>query len=782
MISKTCLKCRCCNERRYPFVKFIGTEFAFECSCCGALHLFYESLHFDIEENFKQETWNRYIGYWQNGKLEVQSNVSKSVIDSFTLLLQNQRVDEVIEIQQIKLSNRERNGKFFIASMLHDHFQEALRAVYQMKGHIEAKTFDAYNILIVPLDRRFKFLLEEKAKLKGIDEVWVVPFDKRLRWPYINSVKDASFSWSTHSAIQSLLDKCEGLGVTITKRAGAVPNGKEILKNLLEPLKPQPLYDNSGQLLTGKYVGILFKQPSSNRAGLFKAEQFEHIKTFITNYQQKPLLVLTNENDRNKVEKLNLSIPYVYVPEVCSQAQVFKEHIRLVIGTNCSGCNIPCLYDIPLFSFAKGRRFPDDFYCFARMASKYDPDQKPWFAALEKPDTVYEQPVELEDEIEILKFKNELEKLLEQCKKNSVSTKGKQYLENGYNNRCPDCGEDNLATRRSLLYSDIVYSYHCKCGTKYIAYYGLTTCSLVGVFKLKDKNRYVEAHKAADELRRTTIKSKKLVTLVFNNKNKKKEPIFYYAVKSSIADLYYTLPCLKSLKDSYPEKAIVVVTHKAYKDLIPKDLVDRYLLIDTPSPSSFHQELYSPEHKSLESIFENHPICNNYPGTLPVDHNSYYELRQRYAIESIKTVDVVIACRLGKRIWPTESQLKELIILLEQQEVTFQILTYPLSENIVTPQWLLQLPNVIMNPTILQQIQSATTARVWVTAHGASEVIPCITNTSIVELETTDPWWKNPEPQPLRFGLPTQKFRMLKADQLSDIDMKEVLIKIQELL
>jgi hypothetical protein len=69
---------------------------------------------------------------------------------------------------------------------------------------------------------------------------------------------------------------------------------------------------------------------------------------------------------------------------------VFYEHFCIgVIGTNGSGCNIPCLYDLPLLSFAKSKFFPHDFYCMGRLASTYD-CSKALGGELHKPESVVE--------------------------------------------------------------------------------------------------------------------------------------------------------------------------------------------------------------------------------------------------------------------------------------------------------------------------------------------------------------------------------------------------------
>ena len=82
---------------------------------------------------------------------------------------------------------------------------------------------------------------------------------------------------------------------------------------------------------------------------------------------------------------------------------------------------------------------------------------------------------------------------------------------------------------------------------------------------------------------------------------------------------------------------------------------------------------------------------------------------------------------------------------------------------------------VTVDPCVESQLQIVGASKVCVTPHGASEVLPCITGTPLIELETMPNTWRDPTPQPIRYGLEPDRFRRLQAPELADIDPGEIL-------
>lgn len=783
MISVNAFVCRQCGEERYQKVLFIGLEFAFQCPCCEAIHLFYENIHYDINDHFNNAPWSRYIGYWYQRKLFSHSAIKEEIVEKFKRLIEGRHNHDEDQIIKHRLSNKVPNGKFFVTSMLHDHFQEAFRALYHMKGHLSSKYNDTYNVLIVPKTDLFSWLLQEPLKIKGIDEVWEVPFARCHRWPFANKDEDVKASWEVCNEVQKALDKLEGIGTVINKRAGAIPNGKQIIKELLEPLNPKPLRDSRGDYLKGTYVGVLFKSETAERAGLWKASHFQEISVIVKDIDLKPLLIIVTQSDLDRVKQLDQPIPYLFAPTVLQQAQVFRNNIHFVIGTNCSGCNLPALYDLPMYVFAKGRTYPDDFYCFSRMASKFDKKQ-PWNGAFEKADNIHEEAIPLEKPLQIILYRERIQNWIIKHRKNaSYERQGRIRLLEGYIEKCPKCGTLRKSHERVLVRSDIVYICNCNCGIgKFIAYYGLTTSSLVGIYGINEDCEEVNRFRQALELRGQTSKSICFKKHLNDKTNDKQDPIYFYSMKPSLGDFYYTLPCLISLREDFPKRKIVVVTHNEYVSLLPMAFLDEYWALEAPSPYDFSKNIYSEAHKFLEKEIGNAPIVSNYPGILPADKNSYYRLRQGSNDGTGKTA-VTICCRLqSNRKWPNCEFLVRLLSVFEREQLSYKVLVFPANEKVELPKEWSQISNLIVNPSISYQIELALDTRVWLAPHGAAGVIASITNTPVVELETIPPWWKHPEPQPIRFGLPFQKFRKLEGKTYSDIPLDKILEAIRELL
>ena len=699
-------------------------------------------------------------------------------------------------VKKIILSDKKDNGKYFIGSCFHDHFQEAFRGLYHLHGHIRSKRdVETYNILIVPDTDQFDFILEEENKQKGIDQIWVVPFAKKYRWPFINSIEDAKVAQQSDNAITECLDQLDGMVEVVTKRPGPTKEGKDLLKFLLEPQQDPLLLNNRGEPLDGGYLALLLHTDDDKRAGLNTKQQFDQIQQCLSEEVRNRLLLIATTDSELKKAKEADSLPYVFLDKITSQAQFYKNHCFGVIGSNCSGCNIPALYNLPILTFVKERAFPDDFYCFARMASKYNKDSIPWNGELEKADNILEvsvpsgsvtSPSEYEERIQswYIEFISK--------KVSKYSNEGLVELQKGFGDCCPNCKELNRSRQIQLVGTDFFVVYSCKkCETAYLSLRGLTSLSRRGISKVGSEDEldllYQETCRLKQKYEKISAPANMLKEGINYSFDQSKKNIIFYCMKPSVSDLFYCLPGLyyldKHFRHSYN---IVAVVPTVYLDLIPKNYVD-YLIPIHKNPFDYKNEVLSFVHCSLQHLIHesNGRVTSNIPGTLPYSPNLYrYFARLVFSEKREKSNDVVIFCRLRKdsRKWPSEEGLKELTSFLQATNIKYRLLVFPDSDKESLPDFFLRAQNVTVNPTLSEQLNLVSTSKVCVTPHGASEVLPVLANVPIIELETVPNWWKDKTPQPLRYGLSKSGFIKLEAEKLNDIPCAQILNAIEEFI
>jgi hypothetical protein len=294
-----------------------------------------------------------------------------------------------VDVDVIKLSQKiTDNRQFFVANAVtNHHFQECFRAVVRMKDHISTlESKSSYNILIT--DKKMDICLQPASKLDGVDEIWRVKnwATNQSVWHVTEKPEEINNAIALGNTISKMLDRLDGKAMAISKGLGPCRLGKKAIKELLfcEKFK---LRTTKGHLIEGKYIGILVRNDLPDRAGFESEGQIKEVCEFVRKFGLKPLLIACNDQEEQICKRV--SEPSISAKTLQEQV-MFYEHFCLgVIGTNGSGCNIPCLYDLPLFSLAKSRFFPDDFYCMGRLASIYD-CSKLFGAELYKPESVVE--------------------------------------------------------------------------------------------------------------------------------------------------------------------------------------------------------------------------------------------------------------------------------------------------------------------------------------------------------------------------------------------------------
>ena len=201
--------------------------------------------------------------------------------------------------------------------------------------------------------------------------------------------------------------------MAISKGLGPCRLGKDALKELLFCEKFE-LRTSKGHLIEDKRVGILVRNDSPNRAGFESENQIKEVCDFVRKFGFKPLLIACAEQEERICKRTSES---TLSAKNLQEQVMFYEHFCLgVIGTNGSGCNIPCLYNLPLLSFAKSRFFPDDFYCMGRLSSPYD-CSKAFGGELSKPESVVEVRCDPNKPTSIVDHMEEAEEWIKALKK-----------------------------------------------------------------------------------------------------------------------------------------------------------------------------------------------------------------------------------------------------------------------------------------------------------------------------------------------------------------------------
>lgn len=388
MITNSKFLCPICKKEDHQKVLFLGSEFSYKCINCSATHCFNENLYWDFVGNFRKHgcgdyKWklSRYVGTmkkseWYSEDKDLCLTTPQDAFNIKKLRLAFEKLvglhDGEVDVDVMKLSPKSAdNRQFFIANAItNDHFQECFRAVVRMKDHISTlESKSSYNILIT--DKKMDICLQPVSKLEGVDEVWRVKNWNRNQtmWHLSERPEYINDAIALGNTISKMLDCLDGYAMAISKGVGPCRQGKAALKELLFTEKFE-LRTTKGNLIEGKHIGILVRNDSSNRAGFESENQIKEVCEFVENFGFKPLLIACTDQEEQICK--GTSAPSLSAKTLQEQVVFYENFCLGVIGTNGSGCNIPCLYDLPLLSFAKSRFFPDDFYCMGRLSSPYD--------------------------------------------------------------------------------------------------------------------------------------------------------------------------------------------------------------------------------------------------------------------------------------------------------------------------------------------------------------------------------------------------------------------------
>lgn len=405
MISNSKLFCPICKKEDHQKVIFLGSEFSYRCINCSATHCFVENPYWDFTDNFKEHgcgdyKWklSRYVGTVKNSEWSFEDKdlclrTPQDVYNMKKLRVAFEKLGGThtgeVDVDVVKISEkRSDNRQFFVANAVtNHHFQECFRAVVRMKDHTStSESKSSYNILII--DKKMDICLNPVSKLDGVDEIWRVKnwSENQSVWHVSERPEEIEDSLALGNTISKMLDGLDGKAMAISKGLGPCRLGKAALKELLFCEKFE-LRTTKGHLIEDKHVGILVRNDSLDRAGFESEKQIREVCKFVDNFGFKPLLIACTEQEEQICKRTSES---TLSAKNLQEQVVFYEHFCLgVIGTNGSGCNIPCLFDLPLLSFAKSRFFPDDFYCMGRLSSPYD-CSKAFGGELSKPESVVE--------------------------------------------------------------------------------------------------------------------------------------------------------------------------------------------------------------------------------------------------------------------------------------------------------------------------------------------------------------------------------------------------------
>jgi hypothetical protein len=239
----------------------------------------------------------------------------------------------------------------------------------------------------------------------GLDEIWYVDWSPIFTWNHdIRHMRNVSESILLSNSINIELDKYQSLARCISKNTFPSIYGTGIIKDLFQNNKIL-LKNSNGIVLNKKYIAVLIHSDNTHRAGLASSAQLQDVCSLIKKSGLYPIIVACTNNEIN-IAKSVKDQEILVANSIDKQTCFYQNYCIGVVGTNCSGCNIPCLYNIPLFTMAKGRVFPDDFYCMGRLLSPYD-CKEGFFGKLTKPTNVIEIPIDPAQPTSIMNVQNE---------------------------------------------------------------------------------------------------------------------------------------------------------------------------------------------------------------------------------------------------------------------------------------------------------------------------------------------------------------------------------------
>ena len=409
MLTREPFTCPNCNERLHQRIVFLGSEFSYECPACRALHVFTENLYADFQDNFRvhgcsDSPWSvsRCIGTLnRDGTWTAAPDLARrTAADRLTCARMRLAAAALVRAMSEttdRLAVLKRPGRgvagrprLFVANAAPNaHFQECLRGVVRMKERLVSGDGDCGTLLLAGPSMEL-FFREADARLAGIDDVWFVPeWTSAMGWQYVAwRPDDVAAAAVLAATITEELDRLDGRAQAVSKRPGPTPHGNALIHDLLATDSGLELRDIRGERIDAPHVAVLVHSDSRGRAGFGSTRQLGEACRAIAAKGLRPVIVACSPSEAAACAGI-VGERVLVLRTIEHQAAFYCRWCQGVVGTNCSGCNLPCLYGLPVFALAKGRRFPDDFYCMGRMLSPYD-CRYLFNGDLTKPDSVVE--------------------------------------------------------------------------------------------------------------------------------------------------------------------------------------------------------------------------------------------------------------------------------------------------------------------------------------------------------------------------------------------------------
>lgn len=408
MLTREPFSCPNCRERLHQRIVFLASDFSYECPACRSLHVFTENLYADFQDNFRSHgcgdrSWSlsRYVGTlnrdgtWTATLPRTLPTVADRLACGRTRLATAELVRATAATTR-RLVVLKRRGvvvgrrRLFVANALHGaHFQDGLRGVVRMKERLVSGIAGCGTILLVGPSMEL-FFREAERRLAGIDDVWFVPdWTAAMNWPYVSRRPDDMAAAAVLAAtITDELDRLDVPAEVVSKRPGPTPHGPGLIRDLLATAADVDLRDTRGERIDAPHVAVLVHADGRHRAGFATGRQLAEACRAIAAKGLRPIVVACSPSEAAACAGM-VGERVLVLRTLEQQAAFYARWCRAVVGTNCSGCNLPCLYGLPVFALAKGRTFPDDFYCMGRMLSPYD-CRHLFDGDLTKPDSVVE--------------------------------------------------------------------------------------------------------------------------------------------------------------------------------------------------------------------------------------------------------------------------------------------------------------------------------------------------------------------------------------------------------
>ena len=414
MITNSKFLCPNCNKEDYQKVLFLNRDFQYQCGYCNCYHLFHHNESNKIKNNMvlyigtitESSEWIiKNTSYCRNNIDYENQNKSFVLFESLLKNINHQQKN-IDTVQKCKISNKlYLKQPIFIANAIpNSHFQECLRAVVRTKEHLLSENSGSfYNILIK--DKITDLCLNPLSKLEGIDEIW--------------EIHDTSNNVNLSIELTKYLDSYDSQAMCISKKAGPTKYGTELIKNLLKPIEYKKLFTTNQQTLSDKYMAITVRGDHiGGRAGLDDPDELQNLCSIISLKGFIPVVIACTESEIKICSQLrNPDIKVLIATSLEDQIVFYSSHCYGGIGTNGSCCNIPSLFNLPMFILARERPFPDDFYCFGRLISPYIEDH-PYNGELWKPDNIIEYQLGDNEKTSISRYDKELNDWLYGLSKN----------------------------------------------------------------------------------------------------------------------------------------------------------------------------------------------------------------------------------------------------------------------------------------------------------------------------------------------------------------------------